>query len=120
MRVFDEQDQKYVAAVFKDFKAGWLEVDEISLPSHPKSRVILFGLGDKKKWTHRKLYLAARKITQYCKGSKKKNFSILLDDFKVDRATLEQCAEWFCRESELAHYEINLYREIPKNGWPAV
>lgn len=120
LRALQEQDRRYVALVLKDFKASWLDVDTVSLPSHPKQHVILLGLGEKKKWSHRKMYLAARKITQYCKAAKKKQFSILLDDFKYFGATLERVAEVFAREAELAHYEFNRYREKPKDGWPAV
>lgn len=120
LRALAQQDKNYVEAVLKDFKAGWLEMDMISLPSQPSAHMILMGLGEKKKWTHRKMYLAVRKLTQYCKGAKKKTYAVLIDDYVIPRASLERTAECFAREAELASYEFNRYREKPKEGWPMV
>lgn len=120
LRALDERDKAYVVAVLKEFKAGWLETDMVSLPSHPRTHVVLFGLGEKKKWSQRKAYVVARKITATCKATKKTTFSILLDDMKIANAGLDRAAELFAREAELASYEFNTYREKPKEGWPVV
>ncbi|MBI4252770.1 leucyl aminopeptidase [Candidatus Uhrbacteria bacterium] len=120
LRTLDEQDARYVSAILKDFKAGWLEMDAVSLPSRPAAHAILLGLGDRKKWTHRKMYLATRKLVQYVKGAKEKTCSVLLDDVKIPGLSLEHTAERFAREAELAQYEFNHYRETPKEGWPSI
>lgn len=120
LRQLDENDRRYVSAMLNKFNAEWLDVESISLPSHHANACFLIGLGDKKKWSHRKMYYACRKITATLQQAKKERFSILLDDMKFAGAPLCRVAECFAREAELAQYNFTKYREAPKTGWPHI
>ena len=111
------QDKKYLQEVLKGFKAGWLECEKVSLPSHPSSRVLLLGLGEKNAWNRRRLILAARKVIGCVKQNKQSVCSVSLSDFALSGSTLAECAEIFSQNAELAQYTYRAYVQKPKDGW---
>jgi len=117
-KYLDAQDRAYCAGYLKDFKAHWLEISKVTLPSHPKKAVIFFGLGEKKSWTRRHMVLAFRKIVHYAKVHTSKVLSVCIDDFRLAGLSADQTCEAFAHNAEIAAYEFTRYREEPKGGWP--
>jgi len=113
----NSQDRRYVRDALKNFSGAFLECELLHLPSHHTSTVLLFGLGEKKNWTHRHTMIAVRKIVQFAKSVKKKSCALLINDIKIRECTDEACAEMIAQNCEMAQYVFNDYLEKPKDGW---
>ncbi len=81
------------------------------------SRIVLFGLGERKHWNERKKFLLPRRMAQYAKREKIEEFGVpLIDAFGApnERGSI------FASNAILAEYEFNRYKETPKGGWPKI
>ena len=72
-----EANQKMLTAFAAgNFHAEEGEIKSLWLGSKKPSRIVLFGLGDIKKWNERKTPLIARRLVQYAKKENFKDFSV--------------------------------------------
>ncbi len=74
-------------------------------------RIVLFGLGEQKKWQARKAPLVARRLVRFAKSQKIAEFATALT---IGDARL------FSENALMADFEYNKYKETPKDGWPEV
>lgn len=97
----------------REFRGDEDETKSLWLPKGRPEHIVLFGLDEKAKWNEHKIPLLARRLTQYAKAEKLKEFTTPL--FQVERAT-----EIFVINALMAQFEFNVYKERPQGGWPEV
>ncbi|MFY9463137.1 MAG: leucyl aminopeptidase [Candidatus Sungiibacteriota bacterium] len=86
------------------------EIKTLWLADRKPSRLVLFGLGEQKKWHTRKMPLIARRMVRFAKNQKIREFATpLIND-----------AKQFTENALMAQFEYNIYKETPKDGWPEV
>ncbi|MDZ4285890.1 MAG: M17 family peptidase N-terminal domain-containing protein, partial [Candidatus Sungbacteria bacterium] len=90
-----------------EIKSLWLD------SSYPR-RIVLFGLGDIKKWNERKSPLVSRRIVQYAKKEKLKECAVFFPKGLI-KDIRDTCQE-FSENSLMAHFEFIKYKEQPKNA----
>lgn len=107
-----QETQRLLAAFFKkEFKGEEGEIKTLWLPEGGIRHIILFGLGERKKWHVRKTHLVGRRMVSHARGRK-------LDTFAT--AVPGDAAGIFATNALMAHFEYNTYKEKPKEGWPEV
>ncbi len=117
-KILQESDRTYLPSVQKEIKKDFVGYERVLFPSG--TRAILAGLGSKERWNRRLLEKTARSLAQYAKKYCYGTLAVNLDDFKVSGLSIEQIAELFACNIELGDYEFNTYKEVPKDGWPAL
>ncbi len=81
-------------------------------------RVVLFGLGEQKKWNERSLPTFARRLVRFAKTEKLPAFTAPLPE---DAArTPAARARIFAANAVMANYEYTRLRAKPRGGWPSV
>lgn len=112
--------QKIIATfAAQEFRGEEGEVKSIWLPERSVRRAVLFGLGAKEAWHARKLPLVARRLVQYAKKERIKEFACPLPLFDVHTAPRD-AARIFATNALMAEFEYHFYKTAPKEGWPAV
>src|SRR3990167_9113291 len=86
-------------------------------PRGKNTRIAFFGLGERKAWNTRKALLVPRRMVQFAKREKIKEFALPLSDVF---GTEENHAARVATNAILADYDFNRYKETPKDGWPKV
>ena len=86
-------------------------------PRGKNTRIAFFGLGDQKAWNERKAFLIPRRMVQFAKREKIKEFTLPISDVF---GTEENRAARVATNAILASYDFNRYKETPKDGWPKV
>lgn len=121
----------------QEFRGEEGEVKSIWLPDGPVRRAVLFGLGAKENWHERKLPLVARRLVQYAKKERIKEFACPLPLFDDNAApqdatrpvrdgsalralTVSHGARIFTTNALMAEFEYHFYKTTPKEGWPSV
>ncbi|MBI4268202.1 leucyl aminopeptidase family protein [Candidatus Uhrbacteria bacterium] len=112
-------DRVFLDAALKGVKRDFLESEKILLPTGARPLLVI-GLGEKKKWSQRKLVTASRKAIAAAKASRLEKLSVCIDDWAVSAIGKEKSAEAFAVNAEMAAYEFKKYLETPKIGWPLV
>lgn len=87
----------------KEFSGEENEVKTLWLGSGSPEKIVLMGLGEKKKWHERKQPLLARKIVSYAKSQKIHEFATSFSDAYV-----------FSVNALMANFEFNKYKERPR------
>lgn len=95
----------------KEFKGEEKEVKSLWLGGKGPERIVLFGLGEKAKWNERAMHLLPRRLIQYAKTNKIKEFAVPFRKDAMRRVATNM---------EMARFEFNVYKERPKSGWPDV
>lgn len=103
--VLNESDQAYLRLVSAECSGASGEVYYVILPSG--ARAIVMGLGEREKWTQRKLVLAARKLATTAQAHKVVHLTISLVDFAVAGASV---AEVMATNIEMATYVFDKYK----------
>src|SRR3989338_3433747 len=106
-------DTKRLAKQFasREFKGEAGETKSLWLHGGPSERIVLFGLGEKKKWNERMNHLLPRRMVQYAKANKIEEFAVAFKPEAMRR---------FGINALMADFEFNAYKERPKGGWPQV
>ncbi|MDP3948508.1 MAG: leucyl aminopeptidase family protein [bacterium] len=90
------------------------------LPSGKKAIVILVK-ENKGKYPLRKTIISMRRIILLARKEKIKDIAVNLDDFisetRDKRQETEEMAELMATQFELANFEFNAYKAVPKTGW---
>ena len=73
-------------------------------------RVRLFGKGEKSKWNARKADILPRRFIRAAKADRASEYAVSSGGDLTA----------FARNSLMAHFEYNRYKETPKGGWPEV
>jgi leucyl aminopeptidase len=112
-------DKGYLAVFEKQSPVSKDSAKSLLLPSGRK--LLLFGSGDPKKFTHRKVILLMRKMVTVAKGEKLKHFAVWFPDFKSKGVlTPADTAVQMAVQFILAEFDYNVYKEKPKEGWPKI
>lgn len=85
------------------------------LPSGNKAIVI--SEKESKKSPLRKTIISMRRVISLARKEKIKEVAISLNDFMVSGSSEEEIAELMATQFELANFEFNGYKTVPKNGW---
>ncbi|MDO8752146.1 MAG: M17 family peptidase N-terminal domain-containing protein, partial [Candidatus Wolfebacteria bacterium] len=82
-------------------------------------REIQIGIGKKKEFTKRKLFLLPRKIISQAKANKLKKIALNFDEIQklLPREKEEEVAEIIAANLELANFEFVKYKTKPEEGW---
>ena len=83
----------------------------------PKGKIILFGLGEKNKWTNRKLILAIRKIVVTAKAEKVATIALAPDFFVTSKKSITRDAQTIAENAVMANYEFTKYKQDQKNNF---
>lgn len=80
---------------------------------------IQVGIGKKKEFTKRKLFLLPRQIITLAKANKIKRLAINFDEVRglLPREKEEEIAKAFAANLELANFEFVKYKTKPEEGW---
>lgn len=108
-----------------EFRGEEGEIKTLWLGDQKPGRIALFGLGKQKKWHERKAPLTARRMVRFAKSQKINEFSVPLFQTKSGESpdlvwNSRKAAQVFAENALMAHFEYNIYKEIPKGGWPEV
>jgi len=95
----------------EEFRGDDNEIKLLWLDSDAPRRIVLFGLGEQKKWHERKTPLVARRLVRFAKSQK-------IAEFATPLAAGDACQ--FATNAVMAQFEYNIYKETPKDGWPEV
>ncbi len=110
-------DQQYLLAFQKKspIKDGHSHL--IFLPSGKE--MMLFGISENKRFTHRKAILAARRIVAYARRERVKKIAVTLDDLIASdfRGNAGESAEIMATQFEIANFEFTKYKTTPTDGW---
>lgn len=89
----------------------------IFMPS--KREALLLGVAAKDKFSHRKAFLAARRIVSLARSEKLKHIAVSLDGFLAPGflGTTEALAEALATQVEIANFEFVKYKTAPQWGW---
>lgn len=89
----------------------------IFLPSGRE--VLLLGVPNKDRFTHRKAILAARRIVWVARREKIKELTVSLEDFKTAEYSRDTAAlaEILAAQWEIANFEFFTYKTAPREGW---
>ena len=105
-----ETSRKILATFAKEnFAAEEGEIKSLWLGTQKPCRMILFGLGDIKKWNERKNPLIARRFVQYAKKEGFKEFSIYIPkDILMD---ITDIGSMFAINALMADFQFDIYKE---------
>lgn len=107
--------QRALAAFAKEtFHGEEGEIQSLWLENGTPRRIVLFGLGDIKKWNERKNPLIARRLVSYAKKEHIKEFAVCLphDFFK----NTEDIGKLFAANAIMAAFDFDIYKEKQKNN----
>lgn len=96
----------------REFRGIEGETRQLWLPQGKPEKIILFGLGEKSKWSERKLRILARRVVRFAKNENIKELGIELR--KEFAGTEDDAAKIFAQNALLADFEFNRYKEPPK------
>ena len=115
---FTREDKAYLTVLLKKtpVKPGVAHV--VLLPSG--KQIVLLGVDAGGKFTHRKAIIAVRHTIHAARGMKIDVVQFCLNDFVVRRQRTEDIAEMIAMQCELANFEFNRYKTVPKEGWNSV
>lgn len=89
------------------------EIKSLWLENGTPHRIILFGLGDVKKWNERKYPLIARRLVHYAKKEHIKEFAVYLpNNFFKDAKDMGNV---FATNALMAAFDFDIYKEKQKN-----
>ncbi|MBI2053402.1 MAG: leucyl aminopeptidase [Candidatus Sungbacteria bacterium] len=94
----------------KEFRGDEGETKSVWFAAGAVRRVRLFGKGEKSKWNERKADILPRRFIRAAKADRTSEYAVSSGG---DLAA-------FARNSLMAHFEYNHYKETPKGGWPEV
>ncbi len=116
-KTLEKPDREYLVKFQKNFPVKKEHNHPLVLPGGLK--VLLIGLGEKTKFSHRKAILAARRVIVVAKKEKVKNLAVYLDDFlaKENKDNQKTLAEVLATQMELANFEFVKYKTPEPNGW---
>ncbi|MEK9195408.1 MAG: leucyl aminopeptidase family protein [Patescibacteria group bacterium] len=99
--------------VTENFHAEEGEIKSLWMEKGAPRRIVLFGLGDAKKWNERKNPLIPRRLVQYAKKEKIKAFSLFLPkDIITDTKNIYQLT---AENALMADFTFDIYKEKQKN-----
>ncbi len=98
----------------ENFHAEEGEIQSLWFQNGTPHRIVLFGLGDNKKWNERKHPLIARRLVQYAKKERIKDFAVCLpSDFLKD---IKDIFKQFAINARMAAFDFDIYKEKQKTS----
>ena len=98
----------------QNFHAEEGEIQSLWFKDGTPRRIVLFGLGDNKKWNERKYPLIARRLVQYAKKERIKDFAVCLpSDFLTD---IKDIFKQFAVNAHMAAFDFDIYKEKQKTS----
>ncbi|OHA02996.1 MAG: hypothetical protein A3J58_02135 [Candidatus Sungbacteria bacterium RIFCSPHIGHO2_02_FULL_52_23] len=94
----------------KEFRGDEGETKSVWFAVGAVRRVRLFGKGEKSKWNARKADILPRRFIRAAKADRASEYAVSSGGDLTA----------FARNSLMAHFEYNRYKETPKGGWPEV
>ena len=113
-KLFSKEDGDYIRC-FWDKKSDDEFLRSLLLPSGRKALVILEK--ENKKNSLRKTIISMRRLISLARKEKIKELAVSLEDFTVAGSKKEEIAELMATQFELANFEFNQYKTVPKGGW---
>lgn len=110
--------QRYLASIDESLELEDGTVKTLISPEGKK--VILIGASERRNFNQRKAILAVRRMIAAAKTDRIQIVEVFLDDVIAPGERPETAAEMLATQGELANFEFNGYREIPKKGWSFV
>lgn len=106
--------------ISKEFSGEGKEIKSFYIPHVIPERLVLFGLGEKEKWNTRKFPLLVRRMVQYAKQEKIKEFATPFAFLHQKSESHPYSARIFAENAVMANFDFTFYKETPKEGWPSV
>lgn len=106
--------------ISKEFSGETKEIKSFISPEAVPQRLVVFGLGKKEKWDARKFPLLVRRMVQYAKQEKIKEFATPLAYAHQKNENDLYSARIFAENAVMANFDFTFYKETPKGGWPSV
>src|SRR3989338_7325112 len=113
-KLFSKEDGDYIRC-FWDKKSDDEFLRSLLLPSGRKALVILEK--ENKKNSLRKTIISMRRLISLARKEKIKELAVSLEYFTVAGSKKEEIAELMATQFELANFEFNQYKTVPKGGW---
>ena len=114
------EDRNYIERVIGKDELNPKKAKLVHLPSNPKRVVIIIGLGAKKDWTRKKLFLASRRIIAELKANKVESAIASLEDLTVRGIDAGDFVALIVQNLVMADYSFVTHKAKPKTGWPVV
>ena len=108
-----QASQRTLAAfATENFHAEEGEIQSLWFQDGVPRRIVLFGLGDTQKWNERKHPLVARRLVQYAKKERIKEFAVFFpSDFLTD---IKDIFKQFAVNARMAAFDFDIYKEKQK------
>jgi leucyl aminopeptidase len=119
-KTLGKTDQDYLKKIASQITWSEKESRIFSLPSNPKTKIILLGLGEKSKWQRKKLILAGRRIIAVLKSQKINSATLSSSDFNVPKIDATEIISLLAQNFLMADFEFLKFKEKPKEGWPQI
>ena len=116
-RQLRSQDKKQVGRYFKAKEFTGKDTEAKVLLRHPKGKILLFGLGEKSKWTARKLVLLARRIIMLAKAEHIPTLALAPEPLAASGLSTERVAQTVVENAVMASYDFLQYKQKPDNGF---
>jgi len=113
-----EATQRMLTTFAKEtFHAEEGEIKSLWLENGTPRRIVLFGLGDIKKWNEHKNPLVARRLVQYAKKERIKEFAVYLPKDFLEN--IKDMGKLFATNALMAAFNFDKYKEKQKNNHSA-
>lgn len=119
-KTLGKTDRDYLKKSASQIKWSDKESRTYLLPSNPKTKIVLIGLGEKAKWQRKKLILSARRIVSILKSQKIDSASLSLNDFGSPKIDANEIVSILAQNFLMADFEFLKFKEKPKEGWPQI
>ena len=119
-KTLSNEDKRYILGVTQKKELSDKGSAVLYLPSNPKRAVTILGLGDKKIWTRKKLFLASRRIVLELKAYRIESAVLSLENLSIRGADTDELANLIVQNLLMADYSFTEFRKEPKNGWPKI
>ncbi len=114
------EGKKFIETTLKFFDGSDKSAKVLRIPDGDRvMTVVLLGLGEKQVWTHRKFFLAVRRIVGIAKAEKIDEISFNIKSF-APKVSEDEALKLAAVNLLKADYEFNKYKEVPKEGWPKI
>ncbi|MBI5734048.1 MAG: hypothetical protein HY973_03865, partial [Candidatus Kerfeldbacteria bacterium] len=99
-------DKKQVGRYFKAKEFTGKDNEIKVLSRSPKGKILLVGLGEKKKWNLRKLVLSARHVVAVAKAEHISTLALALESLEASGMSTERLAQAVVENSVMADYDF--------------
>ncbi|OHA07466.1 MAG: hypothetical protein A2934_02440 [Candidatus Sungbacteria bacterium RIFCSPLOWO2_01_FULL_47_10] len=121
LKTLPKEDAAYVAKIMAhDFTTNQEKFREVHLPSDPDFLILLAHLGKKEEWNEKKYRLFVRKFVSFLKERRIPSAAVFLADIGAKQCDDTELVSEFAQQALMADFTFHIYKEPPKEGWPAI